>query len=398
MKLLILGGTRFVGHHLAAAALARRHELTLFHRGIERTAPDPAVETILGDRNHDLDRLHGRWDAVIDTCGYLPRSVRQSAEFLGPSVERYVFISSISAYADPSAPGLDETAPLADLSAEQLRQANEIDPSGPVSAATYGRMYGGLKALCEAAAEEVLPNRVLTIRPGLVVGPRDYTDRFTYWPVRVARGGEVLAPGSPGRYVQFIDARDLAEWIIDMVERRQTGIYNASGAPHELTMGALLETCRAVSGSDARFTWVSESFLAREHVTPWSEMPLWLPEQRPGSSGSSGRSSSPRVIPSEAKDPPALAESTRRRACRRGSFVAPLLRMTLRVESTRGTGTLSIRKAAAAGLRHRPLHETVADVLRWYREHEHGRALRAGLAAAREEALLKTWVDDFGNR
>ncbi len=280
MKLLILGGTRFVGRHLVNAALARNHQVTLFNRGNHPSEALTNVETILGDRNTDLSKLQGRhWDAVIDTCGYLPRTVSASAKALSDSVERYVFISSQSVYADVSVIGVDETAPLATLTSEQLEEANAIDSSGPASAVNYGKMYGGLKALCEQAAEEVLPNRVLSIRPGLIVGPDDYTGRFTYWVGRVARGGEVLAPVRPDRYVQFIDVRDLAEWIVRMIEGDKTGVYNASGLPNSITMETILQQCKAVSDSDAYFTWVSEDFLLQEKVAAWSEMPLWLPEE-----------------------------------------------------------------------------------------------------------------------
>lgn len=323
MRLLILGGTRFLGRHLVAAARARRHDVTLFHRG----AGD-GVETIRGDRHHDLEKLRGRqWDAVIDTSGYLPRSVKAAAEALADAVEQYVFISSISVY---DAPGGDENAPVATLTAEELEQANAVDLSGSVSAATFGPLYGGLKALCEAAAEEVLPGRVLNVRAGLIVGAHDYTDRFTYWVMRVARGGEVLAPGDPRRSVQFIDARDLADWLLDMVERRQSGVFNATG--HPLTMSDLLETCRAESGSDARFTWVSEAFLLEQGVRPWTELPLWIPG--------------------------------------------------------RGATAVDVRKAVSAGLRERPLRETVRDVLQ---TEERGRVLRAGLTAERERELLERW-------
>ena len=182
-------------------------------------------------------------------------------------------------YANYHVAGLDETAPVATLTNEQLQQANAIDTSGQVSAATYGKMYGALKVLCEQAMEDVLPGRVLSIRPGLIVGAYDYTDRFTYWVVRVARGGEVLAPGRPHRYVQFIDARDMADWIIHMVEWGHTGIYNASGWPATVTMENVLTTCRMVSASDACLTWVDEPFLLAEHVTPWTDLPLWIPEE-----------------------------------------------------------------------------------------------------------------------
>ena len=205
-------------------------------------------------------------------------SVRSAAEVLSDSVDHYVFISSQSAYANVSEQGVDETAPLATLTSEQLDEANKIDTSGQTSP-NYGKMYGGLKAMCERAAEDVLPNRTLIIRPGLIVGPNDYTDRFTYWIVRVARGGEVLAPGSPEKFVQFIDVRDLSEWILKMVERRAAGIYNTSGKPNSVTMQRLLDTCKTVSKSNASFTWASEEFLLKENVAAWSEMPLWLPEE-----------------------------------------------------------------------------------------------------------------------
>src|SRR6185503_4145473 len=220
MKLLILGGTRFLGRHVVAAARARGHEVTLFNRGNYSTEDLGAVEIINGDRHTELHKLRGgRWDAVVDTSGHLPRAVRAAAEVLSESVDRYVFISTQHAYRDVSVPGIDETYPRATLTAEQLDRANAIDTSGQPS---YAELYGGLKSLCEQAAEEVMSNRVLILRPGLIVGPYDYSDRFTYWPVRVARGGEVLAPSRRDRFIQLIDARDLAEWTIHMIERKET--------------------------------------------------------------------------------------------------------------------------------------------------------------------------------
>lgn len=311
MKLLILGGTRFLGRHLVTAALANNHEITLFNRA--RYPSSPEVETIQGDRNHDLSKLRGRrWDAVIDTSGMLPRNVRAAAETLSDAVDSYVFISTQNVYADVSVRGVEESAPLRTLTAEQLAEANAIDTSGEPS---YGVLYGGLKALCEQTAEEIMPDRVLNIRPGLIVGPDDYTDRFTYWVLRVADGGEVLAPGRPDRFVQFIDVRDLAEWIVTMVERKVTGAVNAHGLAETFTMQSVLEECRAASNSDATFTWVSESFLLQENVASWSEMPLWLPEEAA----------------------PHLAGFM---------FVSP-------------------NKAIQAGLRFRPLSETVRDTLEW---------------------------------
>jgi 2'-hydroxyisoflavone reductase len=348
MKLLILGGTRFVGRHLAEAALARRHEVTLFNRGRHGGAAPAGVETIRGDRNCDLDKLRGRrWDAVVDSCGYLPRAVRASAEVLSGAVDRYVFVSTLSVYADVSRPGVDESAAVAALTGEQLEEASAIDSSGQPSAVTYRELYGGLKALCERAAEEVLPGRTLVIRPGLIVGPGDYTDRFTYWAVRVARGGEVLAPGRPGRHLQFIDARDLAEWAVRMVERGAAGVYNANGPARDLTMGRVLEECKAASGSDASFTWVDDEFLLREKVAAWGEMPLWMPEE-----------------------------------------AAPQLK---------GFMFVNCDKAFGSGLGLRPLSDTVKDTLAWYEASRTGERLKAGLDPDKERGLLSKWREAQGS-
>lgn len=342
MKLLILGGTRFVGRHLVTAALARNHEITLFNRGQHSSAAVANVEVFLGDRTSDLEKLRGRrWDAVVDTSGYLPRTVRAAAEVLAASVDRYVFISSQSVYADLSVAGVDETSPLATLTREQLAAANAIDCSGQTSAVTYGKMYGGLKALCEAAAEAVMPKRVLNIRPGLIIGPDDYTDRFTYWVVRVAGGGEVLAPSRPDRQVQFIDVRDLAEWIVRMIEQKETGVYNANGLPGPVTMGSLLAECKTVSGSNAAFTWVSEDFLLHQQVAAWSEMPLWLPEE-----------------------------------------AAPHLQ---------GFMFMNCDKAVSAGLTFRPLRETIGDTLTWYKTTRADGELKAGIDREKEQGLLSKW-------
>ena len=337
MKLLIIGGTRFLGRYLVTSALANNHEVTLFNRGLHSSEPETAVETIHGDRNGDLSKLQSRrWDAVIDTCGMLPRTVKAAAKVLSESIEIYTFISTQNVYADVSTPGVDESSPLKLLTHEQLEQAHAIDTTGEPS---YGNLYGGLKAHCEQAAEEVMPNRVLNIRPGLIVGPNDYTDRFTYWVVRVARGGEVLAPGRPDRFVQLIDVRDLAEWIVQLIERKQTGVYNANGLANTFTMKDLLEECKAVSDSDATFTWVSESFLLEENVAAWSDMPLWLPEE-----------------------------------------AAPHLR---------GFMFVSYEKAVRDGLRFRPLRETVTDTRRWAQAYSGD--LKAGITAEKEQRLLGKW-------
>jgi 2'-hydroxyisoflavone reductase len=335
MKILVIGGTRFVGRHFVTAALARGHEITLFNRGTQ--APFEGVETIHGDRHRDLAKLEGRrWDAVLDTCGFLPRAVRASAEVLRDSVDVYVFVSSQSVYADVSRPGVDETGRVATLTQEQLNKANAIDPS-TASAVAYGDMYGGLKALSEQVAEEIMPGRVLVTRPGLIVGPYDYTDRFTYWVVRVARGGEVLAPGNPQRHVQFIDARDIADWTTGMIEQKRTGVYNCNGVPGVVTMGSLLDECKAVSGSDASFVWVDEEFLAREQVAAWSELPLWLPESE---------------------------------------------------ERLKGFMFASVDKAIEAGLTFRPLKNTIAETLTWWQTTAANESMKAGLEPEKEQRLL----------
>ena len=334
MKLLIIGGTRFLGRHLVTTALARGHEVTLFNRGNYST--QTAVETIEGDRHSELHKLKGRrWDAVVDTCGHLPRAVRAAAEALSNSVDRYVFVSSQNAYANVSVPDITEDYPLATLSDEQLDQANAIDTKGQPS---YGGLYGGLKALCEQAAEEVMPNRVLVLRPGLIVGPYDYSDRFTYWVMRVASGGEVLAPGRPERFVHFIDARDLAEWTIKMIERNAAGAYNTHGVPKTVTMQGLLEECKNVSDSDVQFVWATEEFLLGEQVAAWSEMPLWLPED-----------------------------------------AAPHLK---------GFMFISPRNAIAEGLSFRPLTDTIRDTLSWFRTNHPDEPLKAGLNSDKERSLI----------
>jgi 2'-hydroxyisoflavone reductase len=272
MQILILGGTVFLGRHLVEAALARGHEVTLFNRGQHNPDLYPEVEKLRGDRDGDLAALEGRrWDAVIDPSGYVPRIVRASAELLAAGVGHYTFISSLSVYGDIGTPGADESAPVATMA----------DPSNE----NVQEHYGALKALCEQAAEAAMPGRVLSIRAGLIVGPHDPTDRFTYWPRRVAQGGEVLAPGRPERFVQFIDARDLAEWTIRMVESGGAGVYNASGRHDTTTMNDLLQTCKEVAGSDARFVWVPDEFLVEQGAGPWMELPLWIPENNAAMAG-----------------------------------------------------------------------------------------------------------------
>lgn len=268
LNLLILGGTRFVGRHLTEAALAAGHQVTLFNRGW--TNPDlfPEAEHVHGDRYDDLSRLDGRrWDAVIDVSGYLPRDVRASAERLAGSVERYVYVSTISVYESFKTPGIPEDAPLEEpnLGDEDL---DEVPPRG----------YGRLKALCERFLHEIVPGRSLIVRPCVIVGPWDPTGRFAYWVERTARGGEILAPGRPSRPVELIDARDLAAWVIGMTESRETGIHNATGPKDVLTMEGMLHACRDTLGSNARFTWISDDFLDDRGV----RLPFWIHEEKHG--------------------------------------------------------------------------------------------------------------------
>ncbi len=319
MKLLIIGGTGFLGRHLVDVALKRGHELTLFNRGQHDPQLLPSVEQLHGNRDGDLTLLQGRhWDAVIDTCGYVPRVVRASAEALTNSVDRYIFISSISVYADFSKVGLTENASVATIADESVEEVT-------------GETYGALKALSEQAAQKIMPDRTLVIRPGLIVGPYDPTDRFTYWPYRVAQGGEMLAPGEPEQQTQFIDARDLAAWTVHMAEEQKTGTYNATGPDYALTFEKLLEECKIVTNSDARFTWVSDAFLAQKEV----ELPLWVPD------------------------------------------------------AYAGARAVNCHNAIHEGLTFRPMAETIRDTLTWK---DKDREQKAGLKPEQEQQLLQEWL------
>src|SRR5216684_4362063 len=274
LRILILGGTGFTGPYQVRYALSRGHKVTTFNRGKTHPGELPnEVEQLVGDRNGKLDTLKDRqWDVAIDNPTSAPVWVRDAARVLKGNVERYVFISSISVYADTSKPGTDESAPLAKYNGpDAMKESRET-----IIASNYA-LYGPLKALSEAEAEKWFPKKTLIIRPGLIVGPRDETDRFTYWPVRIDRGGEVLAPGSPEDPVQFIDARDLAEWTIRTVENRETGIYNATGPAKPLGVGGMLDRIKEALKSEAKFTWVNTDFLEQQKVAPWSDMPVWIP-------------------------------------------------------------------------------------------------------------------------
>lgn len=327
MKILVIGGTVFLGRHFVETALEHGHEITLFNRGRHNADLFPEVEKLRGDRNEDISLLNGRtWDAVLDPSGYFPRHVRNVAELLRDSVGHYTFVSSISVYSDLSIPNMDESGPVGTIEDETVEEVT-------------GETYGPLKVLCEQAAEAAMPGRVASIRAGLIVGPHDPSDRFTYWPGRVARGGEVLAPGTPDMLTQFVDARDLADWFLRLMENNTTGVFNATGPDYPLNMGTVLNACRDVSGSDAQITWVSEEFLQEQEVGSWIEVPLWVP-------------------------------------------TAP---------DTIGFNTVDCGRAIAAGLTYRPLADTIRDTLAWERTLPADRQMRAGLKPEREEQLLRLW-------
>jgi 2'-hydroxyisoflavone reductase len=261
VKLLVLGGTQFLGRAVVEAALERGDEVTLFNRGETNPELFPEAEKVRGDRATDAIPA-GQWEAVIDTSGYIPGVVHRSAEALKDSVERYVFVSSISAYASLSE-GPNEDSPRAELGEMPI---DEMLPG-------YEN-YGPLKALCEDFVTEVYDGRALIVRPGLIVGPHDPTGRFTYWPHRVAHGGEFIVPAPPDGQVQFVDARDLGAWLVDLCERRESGAFNATHPG--VSWAELVESCLRVSGSDGTPVWVDPEFLAEQGVGQWMELPLWL--------------------------------------------------------------------------------------------------------------------------
>jgi 2'-hydroxyisoflavone reductase len=334
LRLLILGGTGFTGPYQVRYALGRGHKVTTFNRGKTHPGELPAeVEQLIGDRNGKLDALKNRqWDVVIDNPTTLPAWVRDAAQILKGNVERYVFISTISVYGELET-GVDEAAPT-----EKYTGADPYKETIEAMKASGFKTYGPLKALSEQEAEKWFPGKALIIRPGLIVGPRDETDRFTYWPVRIDRGGEVLAPGNPNDPVQFIDARDLAEWTIRMVENRQTGIYNATGPAKPMGVGGMLDGIKGALKSDATFTWVSEDFLTQQKVEAWSDMPVWA-----------GKES--------------------------------------------GIAKTKIDRALGKGLTFRPLAETARDTLAWFKSLPQDRQskLNAGLTPEREAEVLSAW-------
>ena len=323
MRILILGGTIFVGRHLARAALDRGHDVTLFNRG-NRPEVLPGLERIVGDRDGGLDGLStGSWDAVIDTSGYVPRIVRDSVAMLRNRVARYAFVSTISVYADATVPHQDEDAELAKLPDESVETVS-------------GDTYGGLKALCEREVREGYPDAHLILRPGIIVGPYDPTDRFTYWVRRMAGEGEVLAPNVARQPMQWIDGRDLARWTVRALEREVDGTFNLVNEADAHTFESTLTTCREAGGGTARPMWVDEDFLLEREVRSFADLPMWLPGEDAN---------------------------------------------LFRVDAGR---------ARSESLEPRPLADTARDTLAWDRERGTPE-MRAGLSPDRERELLADW-------
>ncbi|CAA9588279.1 MAG: hypothetical protein AVDCRST_MAG86-4060 [uncultured Truepera sp.] len=344
MNLLILGGTRFIGRHLTVAALEAGFEVTLFNRnrgGVRFSE----VETLVGDRHGDLSALKGRtWDAVIDTSAYTPGAARRTAELLQNAVSYYTFVSTVSVYRDFAQSGMDEDAPVSTVTDEEVADV-ETTSRSESTGASYGRLYGPLKARCEEAVKEAFPGRALVVRPGLVVGPYDYTDRFTYWVRRVGLAGkglgtEVLAPGKPERRVQFIDARDLAAWTLKATVAGMTGTFNATGPDYALSFGAFLETSRRALNPEAELMWVDDAFLIERSVEAGDLMPWHPVEAMPG---------------------------------------------------WERFYELDTGKALKSGLTFRPLTETLRDTFAWDQTRQGDEPLKAGLTAEREAALLGAW-------
>jgi 2'-hydroxyisoflavone reductase len=326
-RILILGGTGFVGPAIVNAARANGHVLTMFNRGKTNPHLFPDVETIIGDRRTDMDRLKGRdWDAVIDTWASLPRGVRTAAELLRDHVGQYLFVSTISVYKLGRDP-IDEGSPVLTISDPTIEKVDD-------------NTYGPLKALAEQAAEKAMPGRVTSVRSGVIVGPGDPSDRFIYWPERMTRGGEMIVPGVPTDRMQFIDVRDLGEWMVGAVEKRTVGTYNIVG-PRDPSLGVILDACKSALASDVRFEWIESAWLDKNDASGWAAFPL--------------------AVPHDADDS--------------------------------GFGKVSAARALATGLRYRPTGETAKAALDWWNaQTEERRAKkRPGLSADREADLLKRW-------
>ena len=333
LNILVLGGTGFIGPHMVREALRRGHSVSLFNRGRTNSNLFPDLDLYVGDRNNGLESLEGhRWDAVVDNSGYVPRHVADSARLLSPAVDRYVFISSISAYASFRQPNVEDS-PLATMSDESVEEVT-------------GETYGPMKALCEQRAAKILGDKLTVLRPTYVCGPGDGTDRFSYWPIRTAKGGEMLWPGDRSDAIQIVDVRDLANFTIDCIESDIAGTYNTVTPAGDYTIGELHDDCVAVSGTPMRSTWVDSAFVDAQGLADGRSLPIWSPPT--------------------------------------GEYA--------------NVARVSGEKAAAAGLRNRPVRETARDTLTWWATLPEARtsSVRAGLGAEREAELLALWGTQAG--
>ncbi len=330
-KVLVLGGTAFLGPPIVDGLVAAGHTVTLFNRGKTNPKLFPTLEKLIGDRHADVKSLEGReFDVVIDTNAYFPRDVVNPLGAL-KSVGHYVLVSTCSVYPGMAQEKLDESSEVATISDEEIESATKANK--------IGMLYGALKVACERAAEKALPGKVTVVRPGLIVGPGDTTDRFTYWPVRVAKGGDMIAPGKPEWTIQFTDVRDVADFCVHTGLKRLAGIFNVNGLERPVPMGKFLEACKKVSKSDANFVWIDAQFLADHKVQAWADLPDWFP-------------------PPEGKDEVAV---------------------------------LSSEKAIANGLKFRPLETTIEDTLEFHKSRGESYKPTWRLTPEREAEVLKAW-------
>jgi 2'-hydroxyisoflavone reductase len=342
LKILILGGTGFIGPHMVHEALRRNHEVTLFNRGKSNRTLFPDLELLVGDRDNGLDALVGRkWDAVVDNSGYVPRHVADSAQLLAPAVSHYIYVSSVAAYAamsgnltaadyhDVDVPNIEYESPLVTMPDETVEEVTS-------------ETYGPLKVLCERAATEAMgEDRITILRPTWVAGPGDNSDRLTYWPVRAERGGEMLVPGTPADRIQIVDVRDMANFVVDSLEKRITGIYNMVNPPGTYSMGQLMADCQAVTAADVDMTWVDLPFIEAHGLYTGGELPIWGPV--------SG--------------------------------------------DTRSDAIVNGDRSFAQGMKTRPERETIRHIMAWWRTlpEERRENIRAGLSAEREAEMLAAW-------
>jgi len=325
MNILMIGGTRFVGKHCAELLLAKGHSVTVFHRG-KTASVLPGAHEIIGDRDGDLSVLQTRqWDAVIDTCGYVPRVVKKSCDALQNNTRRYIFISTISVYAEFNKPGLTEDSALAVIDDPQTEVVDE-------------RTYGALKVLCEQVINETFGDNATIVRPGLIVGPDDYTDRYTYWIRRVAQGGRIVAPDEKEMHTQYVDVRDLAAFTVLLLEKGIGTTVHVTGPEKPLTLGEHLSLCKDMLNKDAEFVWMPAKFLEEQKVGPWMDMPLWIPQESDMS----------------------------------------------------GLDRVDISKALSLGLKCRPIADTIRDTSVWDTSREQ-LPMKAGLSPEREQSVLAQW-------